>query len=110
MSISGLLLVIIAPFLIMMISRAIVVYGGSRILNFFHYKIPIKWQNVLTLGGLRGGISVALVLSIPFGYEFKNLFVAMIIPLIAINLVLNPIVLNQYLNKSKLEDQTEETE
>ena len=72
-----------------------------KILRLFRYKIPLKWQNVLTLGGLRGGISVALVLSIPLSYEFKELFVAMILPLIAINLILNPILLNRYLLRTK---------
>ena len=95
------LLIFIAPFIIMMASRAIVVCGGSKLLSLFRVTIPLKWRNILTLGGLRGGISVALVLSIPLGYEFKELFVAMIIPLIAINLILNPVLLNRYLSKSK---------
>ena len=96
-----LLFVIFIPFMIMFMSRSIVIYGGCKILRLFKYKIPLKWQNVLTLGGLRGGISVALVLSIPLSYEFKELFVAMILPLIAINLILNPILLNRYLLRTK---------
>jgi CPA1 family monovalent cation:H+ antiporter len=64
--------------------------------------MPVQWQNVLTLGGLRGGMAVALVLSLSAEYEFKNLFISLIIPLIGINLVVNPILLNQYLKKSKM--------
>ena len=97
-----LILVIIIPFVIMMVSRAIVVYGGSTFLRIFRVKIPLQWQNVLTLGGLRGGVAVALILSLPVGYEFKDLFTSLVIPLIAINLVVNPILLNQYLKKSKM--------
>ncbi|MGA9934713.1 MAG: cation:proton antiporter [Nitrososphaeraceae archaeon] len=97
-----LILLIVAPFAIMMMSRAVVVYGGSTFLRIFRVKIPVKWQNVLTLGGIRGGMTVALVLSLSSEYEFKDLFVSLIIPLIAINLLVNPILLNQYLKKSKL--------
>lgn len=97
-----LILVIIIPFVIMMLSRAIVVYGGSTFLRIFRVKIPLQWQNVLTLGGLRGGVAVALILSLPVDYEFKDLFTSLVIPLIAINLVVNPILLNQYLKKSKM--------
>ena len=86
----------------MMLSRAIVVYGGSTSLRIFRLKIPLQWQNILTLGGLRGGMAVALVLSLSSAYEFKELFVSLIIPLIAINLVVNPILLNQYMKKSKI--------
>ena len=86
----------------MMLSRAVIVYGGSTLLRIFRVKIPLQWQNILTLGGLRGGMTVALVLSLSAEYEFKGLFISLIIPLIAINLVLNPIFLNQYLKKSKM--------
>ena len=97
-----LILLIVAPFAIMMMSRAVVVYGGSTFLRIFRVKIPVKWQNVLTLGGIRGGMTVALVLSLSSEYEFRDLFISLIIPLIAINLLVNPILLNQYLKKSKL--------
>lgn len=85
-----------------MISRFIVVYGGSIILRIASIRIPLEWQKILTLGGLRGGICVALVLSLPTEYEFKNLFVTLTISLIAVNLIINPILLDRYLKKSKL--------
>lgn len=44
-----------------LITRAITVYGLSRISR----SIPIKWQHVLYWGGLRGAISLALALSLP---------------------------------------------
>jgi CPA1 family monovalent cation:H+ antiporter len=95
-----LILILVIPFAIMMLSRAVVVYGGSTFLRIFRVKIPLQWQNVLTLGGLRGGVAVALALSIPAAYEFKDLFISLVVPLIAINLVVNPILLNWYLKKS----------
>jgi monovalent cation:H+ antiporter, CPA1 family len=95
-----LILILVVPFVIMMLSRAVVVYGGSTFLRIFRVKIPLQWQNVLTLGGLRGGIAVALALSITADYEFKDLFISLAVPLIAINLVVNPILLNWYLKKS----------
>ena len=64
--------------------------------------MPLQWQNILTLGGLRGGIAVALVLSLPTEYEFKSLSIALIILVIAINLVVNSIFLDRYMKKSKI--------
>jgi CPA1 family monovalent cation:H+ antiporter len=98
----SLVLIIIAPIAIVMISRVIVVYGGSIILRIASIRIPLQWQKILTLGGLRGGICVALVLSLPAEYEFKNLFVTLTISLIAVNLIINPILLDRNLKKSKL--------
>ena len=94
-----LILILVAPFVIMMFSRAVVIYSGSAFLRIFRVRIPLQWQNVLILGGLRGGIAVALVLSLSSDYQFKDLFISIVVPLIAINLVLNPILLNQYMKK-----------
>jgi CPA1 family monovalent cation:H+ antiporter len=95
-----LILILVIPFGIMMLSRAVVVYGGSTFLRIFRVRIPLQWQNILTLGGLRGGIAVALALSISAEYEYKDLFISLVVPLIAINLLVNPILLNWYLKKS----------
>jgi len=102
-----LILILVIPFTIMMLSRAVVVYGGSTFLRIFRVKIPLQWQNVLTLGGLRGGIAVALALSISADYAFKDLFISLVVPLIAINLLVNPILLNWYLKKSMSSNATE---
>jgi monovalent cation:H+ antiporter, CPA1 family len=101
-----LILIIVAPFAIMMLSRAAVVYSGSAFLRIFRVRIPLQWQNVLTIGGLRGGVAVALVLSLSSEYQFKDLFISLVIPLIAINLVVNPILLNQYLKNRPLKGQS----
>ncbi|MFL6453407.1 MAG: cation:proton antiporter [Nitrososphaeraceae archaeon] len=97
-----LVLIVIVPIVIITVSRGVVVYGGSIILRIARVRIPHQWQNILTLGGLRGGICAALVLSLPAEYEFKNLFVTLTISLIAVNLVTNPILLGRYLKKSKV--------
>lgn len=100
-----LILILVTPFVIMMFSRAVVIYSGSAFLRIFRVRIPLQWQNVLIIGGLRGGIAVALVLSLSSEYQFKDLFISIVVPLIAINLVVNPILLNLYLKKtsSKME-------
>jgi CPA1 family monovalent cation:H+ antiporter len=94
--------IILAPITIVIISRAITVYGGCAILRAFRIRIPRQWQNILTLGGLRGGIAVAMVLSLPVDYEFKNLFIASVISVVVINLIILPILLDSYLKRTKI--------
>jgi Na+:H+ antiporter len=98
----SLVAIILAPITIVIISRAITVYGGCAILRLVRIRIPRQWQNILTLGGLRGGIAVAMVLSLPVDYEFKNLFIASVISVVVINLVILPILLDSYLKRTKM--------
>jgi CPA1 family monovalent cation:H+ antiporter len=49
------------------ISRAIVIYGFTPLINTIpkQEKISFSYQNVMMWGGLRGGVGIALALSIP---------------------------------------------
>ena len=46
-------------------ARFIVVYGLIWLVNRFSEAIPVNWQHVINWSGLRGAISLALVLSLP---------------------------------------------
>lgn len=46
-------------------ARAVVVYALSWLTSVLAEPIPLKWQHVMTWGGLRGAISLALALSLP---------------------------------------------
>jgi monovalent cation:H+ antiporter, CPA1 family len=50
-----------------------------------------------------------LVLSLPAEYEFKNLFIGLIISVVAVNLVVSPILLDRYLKKSKIASENVDT-
>ncbi|MGB9758265.1 MAG: cation:proton antiporter [Thermoproteota archaeon] len=51
--------------LITLAVRAVVVYSLSDILNFNKRKITKSWQNIIIWSGLRGVISIMLVLGLP---------------------------------------------
>jgi len=51
--------------LAILVARLIIVYGLSWLGNRFSEPIPLRWQHILNWGGLRGAISLALVLSLP---------------------------------------------
>jgi CPA1 family monovalent cation:H+ antiporter len=52
--------------LAVLVARAVVVYGLSWLVNrTTSSSISMRWQHILNWGGLRGAISLALVLSLP---------------------------------------------
>ncbi len=58
--------------------RLAAVYLLVPVANLFGEQVPLRWQTVLFWGGLRGSLSIALVLSLPAGNAERPLLVTMI--------------------------------
>ncbi len=62
----------------MLIARVICVYGLIGLTNLRAEPLPFKWRHILFWGGLRGSLSIALVLSLPTTLPGRQILVAMI--------------------------------
>jgi CPA1 family monovalent cation:H+ antiporter len=60
--------------LAVVVARAVIVYGLGWIVNKFADPVPKRWLHVLNWGGLRGAITLALVLSLPANFADRDLF------------------------------------
>jgi CPA1 family monovalent cation:H+ antiporter len=60
-----------------LLGRVLSVYVISPINNVFSEKIPVRWQHVLVWGGMHGALSLALVLSLPPTFPYRNQILAM---------------------------------
>ncbi len=87
----------------MLLARSVVVYGAGIAFRLVGVRLPLPWQHVLNLGGLRGALSVALILMIPETYAYRNLFLCAALVLSFFTLIANPLALRGYLKKAKLD-------
>ncbi len=95
--------IIIAAIFSLILSRFVIVYGGCLVLRLLGNRLfLVSWQHVLFLGGLRGGISAALVLLIPHDYAYQQLFLCLAFTMIAFTLIIQPPLLSSYLRKTRL--------
>ena len=67
---------ILAAYLVVTLSRAIVTSGLSAILPP-RLRIPPQWTAILAWGGLRGALSMVLALSIPASFPQRDLLITM---------------------------------
>jgi CPA1 family monovalent cation:H+ antiporter len=58
-------------------ARAITTYGSGTILRLFKRPLELRYLHVMTWGGLRGAVSLALVLSLPFAIPERSELLAM---------------------------------
>jgi NhaP-type Na+/H+ or K+/H+ antiporter len=56
---------ILVAYLVVTGGRAMIIFGASSLLRKTRERIPWAWSAVLTWDGLRGGLSMVLVLSLP---------------------------------------------
>lgn len=89
-------------------ARAIVVYGLVPVNNLFAQKIPLRWQHVLVWGGMRGALSLALVLSLSSDFPYRTQLLSMTFGVVAFTLVVQGITMKPLLRllgaKGRLED------
>lgn len=83
--------------LAMLAARIASVYGLIPLTNQVASPVPSKWQHVLVWGGLRGSLSIALVLSLPKVTPDRAELVAMIFGTVVFSLLVQGLTLSPLL-------------
>jgi len=88
----------------LLISRSAVVYGFGALFRTGGVRLPMSWQHVLNMGGLKGALSVALILMIPEDYPYRNLFLCAALAMCLFTLIANTLAMRVYLKKANLDE------
>lgn len=92
--------------LAMLVSRAVAVYGLVPIINRLRPNIdsvPFRWSHILFWGGLRGSLSMALVLSLPIQLPGREELVVMIFGSVIFSLLVQGLTIPRLLKWLKLD-------
>ena len=90
---------ILAAFLAILVGRVLSVYPIMILSGFSGERFPSAWRKILAGGGLRGVISVALALSLPQQFPFREMIIAMTFGVALLSLTLQGELLQSYLKK-----------
>jgi CPA1 family monovalent cation:H+ antiporter len=85
-----------------LVARAASVYGLLPLLRKLTLPIPLKWQHLLFWGGLRGSLSIALVLSLPRELPARQELVVMVFGTVMFSLLGQGFTIAPLLSKLKL--------
>ena len=69
------------------IGRIVAIYPLLYLLSFLDRPIPLRWQHVLILGNVKGSLSMALTLSLPFGLPDRIQVVTLVFSTVLLSLV-----------------------
>ncbi|WP_176962867.1 sodium:proton antiporter [Mariprofundus sp. NF] len=88
--------------LIVLLSRVALIYASPWFVSSCR-RWPMAWRHVLTLGGLRGAIPAALVLTIPAEYAYREDFLCLVFVVVTTTLFIQPLLLKTYLKRAPIE-------
>jgi CPA1 family monovalent cation:H+ antiporter len=78
---------ILAGFLALTVGRAIVIAIVTAALRRSRERLPWRWSAVLTWGGLRGGLTMVLALSLGNGFPHRELLVSMTFGVVLVSIL-----------------------
>ncbi len=85
---------------ILLFSRAVVVYPVVWIKNKISDRpIPPGWSHVLFWGGLKGSLSIALVVGLPSDFLYRDFFLAVAFSIVLFSLVIQGLTMKPLLRK-----------
>jgi monovalent cation:H+ antiporter, CPA1 family len=92
-------LLILETLVFVIVSRVAIVYGALPFLG-----VPRRaWQHVIALSGIRGGISIALALSLPHTVPFRGDIVDAVYGVVAITILTQGVMLGPIMRRLPLE-------
>src|SRR5215831_18143768 len=97
--------VIIAAFLIVTVSRAVMTWGVAALLPK-KLRLPRRWTTILSWGGLRGALSMVLAISIPETFPQRDLLITMTFDVVILSILIQGISIGPTLRWLGLRSQT----
>ena len=96
---------VIAALGVVLIARFLSVFAVAPIANSFFKDegpIPFSWQLIISWGGLRGALPLAIVLLLPYDFEYRNFILILTLATIFFTLVIKAATLRSFLTYLKL--------
>ncbi len=96
--------------IVVLAARTISIFAVFPFINKFskEEKTPFKWQIILSWGGLRGALALAIALLLPLDFEFRDFFLTLTLSVIFFTLIVQATtvkILIRRLGVDKLSDE-----
>jgi CPA1 family monovalent cation:H+ antiporter len=88
---------ILVAYLVVTGGRALIIFSATSLLRKTRERIPWAWSVILTWGGLRGGLPMVLVLSLPRDFPYRELLVSMTFGVVILSILVHGLTMSPLL-------------
>ncbi len=93
-------LAIVVAFVAVVLARAVAVYVGFPLANRFSASpMPRTWKHVMVWGGLRGSLSMVLILTLPTTFPGRTLLVTLVFGVVGLSLFVQGLTMGPLLGR-----------
>ena len=89
-------LVLIA-FLSVLAARSAAVYIGIPVVDLFSVPLPGRWKHILAWGGLRGSLSMVLILGLPLDCAGRSFLINLVFGVVSVSLFLQGLTMAPFM-------------
>lgn len=90
---------ILVAFVVVVVARALVVFGVSGLLRLTSERMPWAWSAVLTWSGLRGALSMVLALGLPADFHHRELLLHMTYGVVVLSIIFQGLTMEPLLKR-----------
>jgi CPA1 family monovalent cation:H+ antiporter len=90
---------IVVAYLCVTAGRAVVIFAVAALLRPTRERMPFSWATVQVWGGLRGSLSMVLVLGLPTDFAHRDLLVAMTFGVVILSILVQGVTMSPLLKR-----------
>ncbi len=90
---------ILLAFVVVTVGRAVVIFGVGFLLRHTRERFPLSWAGVLTWGGLRGALSMVLVLGLPTEFAHRDIVISMTFGVVVVSILVQGLTMSPLLKR-----------
>lgn len=91
--------VVMLAFLVVVLARGILIYAGIPIVDFLSTPLPVLWRHVLVWGGLRGSLSMVLILGLPADFVGRSFLINLVFGVVSVSLFLQGLTMGPLMKR-----------
>ncbi len=101
--------VVMLAFLAVLVARGVAVYVGIPIVDLFSVPLPGGWKHVLAWGGLRGSLSMVLILGLPLDFAGRSFLINLVFGVVSVSLFLQGLTMAPFMKRLRLTQENPDT-
>ena len=90
---------IFVAYLAVTVGRALVIAAVTALMSRSRERIPWSWAAVLTWGGLKGGLSMVLVLGLPIDFAHRSLLITMTFGVVVLSILVQGLTMSPLMRR-----------